>query len=257
MGGTTINPTDFVRSLTDDKCDPDLGLKVYNYLKDLGLETVEPANYQPAAAFTALENGIYAAYAFLGLDVEHDPSIKDTPKRFAKMFVGELTKGLHYEFFPKCTATPNGGVKQVEEPWSASKIGGPPQTRTIGKYDQMVLVQRIRTTSLCEHHLQTIDGFTHIAYIPGSKVLGLSKFARIAEFFAARPQIQERMTEQIYHALEFILGTPDIAVVQKAVHFCMRARGAKQPESWTTTNKMGGRFLTIPALREEFLNGID
>lgn len=232
--------TKFVAGLIEDKCDPILGKQVRAYLMSLGLENMLlPDNYEPGMAFIALVEGISLAYKHLGLDVFNDPSITDTPERFAKMFVGELTKGLNYDFFPKCTATPNG-------------VGG----TLMGAVDEAVIVKKIRITSLCEHHLQTIDGYAHIAYIPKDKVLGLSKFARVAEFFAARPQIQERMTEQVFHALSFILGTEDIAVAIDATHFCMRARGVRQPESTTQTNKVGGRFLTNPSLRKEFLDAI-
>ncbi|MEB3067294.1 GTP cyclohydrolase I, partial [Parvimonas micra] len=192
--------------------------------------------------------------------------------------VGELTKGLNYDFFPKMTATPNGHevldedaftdyVTDRQGAWGNEKSQAEilamestverkiELTSTVGAYDQMVLVDAIQTVSLCEHHLQTIDGFTHIAYIPGKKVLGLSKFARVVEFFAARPQIQEKFTEQVFAALSFVLETDDIAVVCKAKHFCMHARGAKQHNSLTTTNKMGGLFMTNDALRKEFFDG--
>lgn len=268
--------TAFVASLIEDKSDPILGAKVKQYLRQLGLENTYQPNeedsralvpgYRPKAAFTALEQGIHGAYVHLGLDVQRDPSIQDTPKRFAKMFVGELTRGLNYDFFPKCTATPNGNMipnpdyaKELEAAATArigETVKKPEEFIVKGGYDQMVLVKDITTVSLCEHHLQTIDGVTHIAYIPKHKVLGLSKFARVAEFFAARPQIQERMTEQIYAALQFILGTDDIAVVQDSVHFCMRARGVRQPNSRTFTDKVGGRFLTNATLRKEFFDAI-
>lgn len=251
--------TDFVKSLVDDKCDPLLGEQIHLHLLKQGLETVDPTQYNPGAAFIALDNGMYGAYKFLGLDVAHDPSIKDTPKRYAKMFVGELTRGLNYDLFPKCTATPNGNVLAGRAPDTHHPVGPKDtgETRTtIGRVDEVVMVKNIRITSLCEHHLQTIDGFCHIAYLPKDKLLGLSKFARVAEFFAARPQVQERMTEQVYHALTLILGTEDIAVVVDAVHFCMRARGVKQPESWTQTNRMGGVFLTKSEARNEFLAAI-
>lgn len=262
--------TEFIKNLVDDKNDPALGHAVRAHLASLALEPAlvdeddtraNPPVYHPKVAFDALKTGIYNAYQHLGLDVERDPSLKDTPKRFAAMFVGELTKGLNYDFFPKCTATPNGQTVRVEIPTTSSSIGGEKDSgglrvAQIGAYNQMVLVNNIRITSLCEHHLQTIDGFAHIAYIPDKTVIGLSKLARVAEFFAARPQIQERMTDQIYHALSFILGTPNVAVSINATHFCMRARGVKQPESGTTTNKMGGLFMSELGLREEFLNAI-
>lgn len=248
--------TNYVRQLVEDKCDPKLGAAVKAKLQELGLEPVIDdsralaPSYHPKMAHSALEQGIRNAFSSLGLDVQNDPSIQDTPRRYATMFVGELTKGLNYDFFPKCTATPNGQTSTTRNLFEA------PQEVRVGAYDQMVLVEKIQTTSLCEHHLQTIDGFTHIAYIPGEKVLGLSKFARVTDFFARRPQIQERMTEQIYAALSFILKTEDVAVIQKATHFCMRARGASQHSSETTTNKMGGKFMTNLALREELFNAI-
>lgn len=256
--------TAFVSSLTDDKCDPELGARVKRHLRSLGLENTYdqdintnlalPPVYSPTTAYDALKTGIYNAYKHLNLDVDGDPSIQDTPRRFAKMFVGELTRGLNYDFFPKCTATPNGIEIDAHPPETQSRIDPKERKKSIGKYDQMVLVKDIVTVSLCEHHLQTIDGVTHIAYIPNGKVLGLSKFARVAEFFAARPQIQERMTEQTHAALCYILETEDVAVIQDSVHFCMRARGVKQPSSRTQTDKMTGRFLTNPSLRQELLN---
>lgn len=249
--------TAFVSGLVDDKCDPKLGAEVKKHLQKVGLDTTSGI-YEPEKAFADLERGVEDAFNRLGLSTYTDPSVKDTPKRFAKMFIGELTRGLNYDFFPRMTTVPNGNLVTKEAPETRSQISpeDKEQKEVVGAYDQMVLVESIRTTSLCEHHLQTIDGFTHIAYIPNEKVLGLSKFARVTEFFAARPQIQERMTEQIYHALSYVLETEDIAVVQKAVHFCMRARGVKQPESWTQTNKMGGRFLTNAEMRKEFLDAI-
>lgn len=249
--------TEFVKGLVDDKCDPLLGSEVKARLTKLGLETAVTGVYDPSSAFYYLEEGIAGAYKSLGLDPK-DPSLIDTPRRFAKMFVGELTKGLNYDFFPKCTAVPNGNVLVERAPYTRHPLGEKDLTveKTVGVFDEVVQVKNIRITSLCEHHLQTIDGFAHIAYLPNTKVLGLSKFARVAEFFAARPQVQERMTEQIYHTLAHILETDNIAVVVDAVHFCMRARGVRQPESWTQTNKMGGVFLTKPEARKEFLDAI-
>lgn len=225
---------DYVLSLTNNKYDPQLGSKVHECLLELGLETPGTGVLEsnPEKAFQHLAEGINQGMASLGLYMG-DPSLIDTPRRFAAMFVGELTIGLNYNLFPKIKVTPNSM-----------------------SYDEMVLVANIQTTSLCEHHLQTIDGVTHIAYIPDKKVMGLSKFARITEFFARRPQIQERMTEQIFASLGLILETHDIAVVQRATHYCMKARGALQHGSQTTTSKMGGRFLTNPALRQEFFHAI-
>jgi GTP cyclohydrolase I len=148
------------------------------------------------------------------------------------MFVGELFRGLNYDFFPKCT------------------------TSTADCAHHMVLSGGIETVSVCEHHFQTIYGTTWIAYIPQTQLLGLSKFARVTDFFARRPQVQERMTEQIYHALAFILETESVAVVQRCQHFCMKARGVMQQNSWTETSKMGGKFFAEAKLRDEFITAI-
>jgi len=228
----STNPnTRFVEDLNVIKSDKQLGLKIHDYLVELGLENpmidAPPLSRQ---AHEALVEGFTNAFAYMSIDTL-DPSMKDTPRRYADMFIGELTKGLNYDFFPKCTATP-----AID--------------------DQMVIVKDCRVTSLCEHHLQTIDGVAHIAYIPKNSLLGLSKFARLVEFFSRRPQVQERLTAQIYHTLTWVLGTDDVAVVVDATHYCMKARGAMQGAATTQTNKMGGRFLTQPAAREEFFNGI-
>lgn len=213
------------------KVDPKLGHQVKEYLITRELETqLLPAQAQ--AAHKSLKEGVRGFLIGMGLDIEGDLSIVNTPSRVADMFVGELCYGLDYNNFPKCTTSPTMGT------------------------DEMVLVDSIQTVSLCEHHFQTITGVTHIAYIPGKELLGLSKFARVTNFFARRPQVQERMTEQIHAALEFILGTDDIAVMQVATHNCMRARGAMDPTSKTTTSKLGGRFMTNPALRAEFMQAI-
>lgn len=246
-GGSTA----YVAGLLDDKCDPALGCMVQQHLHKLGFETPRDlsATYDPQMAAAHLQEGVYNAFRNLGLDVE-DPSLRETPKRFACMVIGELTKGLNYDFFPKCTTVPNGKQTPEDKPLpGGGEVLRYPVSK--GAYNQMVLVRKVQTISLCEHHLQTIDGFTHVAYIPTTKVLGLSKVARVVDFFARRPQIQERMTEQIFHALNLILETDDIAVVQTATHFCMKARGVLQHASDTTTDKMGGRFMTNPALREE------
>jgi GTP cyclohydrolase I len=235
--------TAYVLSLSDNKCDPELGAEVEAHLRKLGWlpgmdrhgMLMEGARYDPETAVSHLTNGIKLGMANLGLDMANDPSLKDTPKRFAKMLVGELTKGLNFNFFPKCTDFPNGEDE-------------------VGKVNEMVFLGNIQTISLCEHHLQTIYGDTHIAYLPDTKMIGLSKLARVTDFFARRPQVQERMTEQIYHALSYVLKTEDVAVVQSCAHYCMRARGSLQHSSVMKTNKMGGRFLSNPALRQEFLD---
>jgi GTP cyclohydrolase I len=146
------------------------------------------------------------------------------------MYCSEIFEGLNYANFPKCTTIEN-------------RMG----------YDEIVCVRNNIVRSTCEHHLQPIYGRASIAYIPNKKVLGLSKFARVVDFFASRPQVQERFTEQVYAALSFILDTEDIAVLVEADHFCMKMRGVEEYCSDTVTSKMGGRFRTNSNARREVL----
>ena len=168
----------------------------------------------------------------LGLDLKDD-SLIDTPKRVAKMYVNEIFWGLDYEAFPKCTAVEN----KME-------------------YESMVIERNINVQSNCEHHFVVIDGVGTVAYIPNKKVLGLSKLNRVVEYFAKRPQIQERLTEQVYYALQYILDTDNIAVVIDAQHYCVKSRGVEDVGSSTITSKLGGGFKDDPALRHEFMNMI-
>ena len=120
----------------------------------------------------------------------------------------------------------------------------------------MVVEININFQSNCEHHFVVIDGLATVAYIPNKKVLGLSKINRIVEYFAKRPQIQERLTEQVFHALQFILETDNVAVVVNARHYCVRSRGVEDAGSSTITSKLGGGFRdkADPGLRAEFLS---
>lgn len=211
------------------KTDLQLGLKVQAELIKHGVET--PTTIHNAMNHEDKKRAIEASFTSimqnLGLDLKDD-SLKDTPKRVAKMYCEEIFKGLDYNHFPKCTTVDN-------------KMS----------YDEMVLCENVKTISVCEHHFVTIDGLARIAYIPKNKVLGLSKINRIVKFFSQRPQIQERLTEQIYHALAFILETEDVAVKIDAVHYCVKSRGVEDCSS-TRTIKLGGIFKN-PATRAEFL----
>jgi GTP cyclohydrolase I len=166
----------------------------------------------------------------MGLDLADD-SLMDTPKRVAKMYVNEIFWGLDYDAFPKCTTVDN-------------KM----------KYDEMVVERNINVQSNCEHHFVVIDGLATVGYIPKQKVLGLSKINRIVEYFAKRPQIQERLTEQVYYALQYILDTDNIGVVIDAKHYCVKSRGVEDVGSSTVTSKLGGVFKSDPAVRAEFMN---
>jgi GTP cyclohydrolase I len=168
----------------------------------------------------------------LGLDLTDD-SLKDTPHRVAKMYVDEIFYGLETEKFPKITIVEN-------------KFD----------YDHAVIEVNIVTNSHCEHHFVPIIGKTHIAYIPNKKVLGLSKLNRIVDYFAKRPQIQERLTLQIHQALVNILETDNVAVVTDAMHACVKTRGIKDVTSMTRTSKLSGVFIQDNSHRLEFMNAI-
>lgn len=220
-------------SLNKHKTDSELGIKVLKHLEEKKVHT--PGNFvnkDEEEQISNISKNFREIMAQLGLDLEDD-SLQDTPNRVAKMFVREIFWGLNPKNFPKCTTVEN-------------KMS----------YDEMVLERNISVQSNCEHHFVIIDGVAHVAYIPNKKVLGLSKINRIVEYFAKRPQIQERLTEQIFHALEFILETENIAVVINAQHYCVKSRGVEDVNSDTVTSKMGGLFMEDRGLRNEFLNFI-
>jgi GTP cyclohydrolase I len=121
------------------------------------------------------------------------------------------------------------------------------------KYDQMVLVKDISILSVCEHHFATIHGKATIAYIPGRRVIGLSKINRIAHYFSRRPQVQERMTKQIADCLEFVLETSNVAVHIDARHYCVISRGVEDRNSSTVTSDLRGVFKSASETRGEFL----
>jgi GTP cyclohydrolase I len=170
-----------------------------------------------------------AIMEILGLDLTDDSLVR-TPYRIAKMYVDEIFSGLDYVNFPKITVIEN-------------KM----------KVDEMVKVKDITLTSTCEHHFATIDGYAKVAYLPRNKIIGLSKINRIVQFFAKRPQVQERLTQQILVALQALLETQDVAVTITATHYCVKSRGIQDATSKTTTTSLGGYFKFNPASRHEFL----
>jgi len=218
-------------SYNKTKTDPELGQKVHQHLVAMGVETPMNPNYlDRKEKIDLIEKHMYQIMNTLGLDLSDD-SLIETPKRVAKMYVNEIFWGLDYEAFPKCTTVDN-------------KM----------KYNEMVVERNVNVQSNCEHHLVVIDGLATVAYVPNDKVLGLSKINRIVEYFSKRPQIQERLTEQIYHAMQFILETENVAVMIDAQHYCVKSRGVEDTGSSTVTSKLGGGFKTDPALRNEFLS---
>ncbi|MCC7501069.1 MAG: GTP cyclohydrolase I FolE [Flavobacteriales bacterium] len=164
----------------------------------------------------------------LGLDLTDD-SLKDTPQRVAKMYVQEVFGGLDPQKRPTPTLFDNTYA-----------------------YTGMLVETGIRVHSFCEHHLVPIIGKASVAYHSSGKVIGLSKLNRIVHYYASRPQVQERLTEQIAAELKQVLRTEDVAVLIEAEHMCVKLRGVKDEDSLTTTVHYGGRFAEGPA-RSEFL----
>jgi GTP cyclohydrolase I len=121
-------------------------------------------------------------------------------------------------------------------------------------YDQMIIARRVNIKSMCEHHFQTIDGVATIAYIPTTRVIGLSKINRLADYFSRRPQVQERLTKQIADCLEFVLDTPHVAIHIDARHYCLVSRGIEDSASTTVTSDLRGDFKTKTELRQEFIS---
>lgn len=165
----------------------------------------------------------------LGLDLTDD-SLSGTPYRFAKMYVKELFYGLNPKNKPKLSVFEN-------------KYG----------YQKMLVEQHITIDSSCEHHFLPITGHAHIAYVPKDKVVGLSKINRLVDYYAHRPQVQERLSLQILKELQSVLETEDVIVMISAKHLCVSSRGIKDKDSFTTTIEYGGCFEE-DAKREEFLN---
>ena len=218
-------------SFNKTKTDPVLGEQVHQHLIACGVETPFVDNgLGNREKIDAIENHFSAIMQIIGLDLGDD-SLRETPNRVAKMYINEIFWGLDWSAFPKCTTVDN-------------KM----------KYDEMVIERNINVQSNCEHHFVVIDGKATVAYIPKQKVLGLSKINRIVEYFAKRPQIQERLTEQIYYALQYILETDNIAVVIDAQHYCVKSRGVEDVGSSTITSKLGGDFKSDLAVRAEFMN---
>lgn len=167
----------------------------------------------------------------LGLDLTDD-SLKGTPNRVAKMFVNEIFSGLDPDKKPNASTFDNKY-----------------------KYGEMLVEKNITVYSTCEHHLLPIVGRAHIAYISNGTVVGLSKMNRIVDYYAKRPQVQERLTIQIVKELQNVLNTDDVACVIDAKHLCVNSRGIRDIESSTVTSEFGGKFKE-PDTRRELLEYI-
>jgi len=167
----------------------------------------------------------------LGMDLTDD-SLQNTPNRVAKMFVNEIFGGLHPDRKPKVSTFKNKY-----------------------KYGEMLVEKNIVLYSTCEHHLLPIVGKAHVAYISSGHVIGLSKMNRIVDYYARRPQVQERLTMQIVQELQRVLKTEDVACVIDAKHLCVNSRGIRDIDSSTVTSEFGGKFINLDT-RREFLDYI-
>ena len=224
--------TAIARSDTDFQSNLSLEAQlVRNALIEKGLETpMSGIKLSRDEKYTRIRDAMAQVATALGLDLKDD-SLQETPHRIAKMYVDEIFSGLNYESFPKISLIKN--KMNTEE---------------------MIKVKAVKVISTCEHHFVTIDGLANVAYLPGKKIIGLSKINRIVSFFAQRPQVQERLTQQILVALQTLLDTRDVAVFIDATHYCVKARGIMDASSRTETSAFGGLFKSDQSLRDNFLN---
>jgi len=182
-----------------------------------------------AQKIETIEKDIKNVMQTLGLDLTDD-SLQGTPRRVAKMFVQEIFGGLNPDKRPKMSTFKNQY-----------------------KYGEMLVEKNIGVYSTCEHHLLPVIGRAHIGYISSGRVIGLSKLNRIVNYYAKRPQVQERMTMQIVQDLQKVLKTEDVACVIDAKHMCVITRGIEDTDSSTITSEFGGKFKD-PAVKREFLD---
>ena len=224
--------TAIARSDTDFQSNLSLEAQlVRTALIEKGLETpMSGIKLSRDEKYTRIRDAMTQVATALGLDLKDD-SLQETPHRIAKMYVDEIFSGLNYESFPKISLIKN--KMNTEE---------------------MIKVKAVKVISTCEHHFVTIDGLANVAYLPGKKIIGLSKINRIVSFFAQRPQVQERLTQQILVALQTLLDTRDVAVFIDATHYCVKARGIMDASSRTETSALGGLFKSDQSLRDNFLN---
>ncbi len=190
-------------------------------------KNIDTEELEKLVDLAAIKDAVRTILSAVGEDPDR-PGLQDTPRRVAEMYM-EMFAGLHVD-----------PARHLEVVF--------PET-----YDEMVLIRDIPFTSMCEHHLLPFSGVAHVAYIPNGKVTGLSKIARVVEEIARRPQVQERMTQQVADLISGHLNTTGVAVVVSAEHSCMSIRGIKKPGSKTVTSALRGLFKTSQSTRAEFM----
>lgn len=196
-----------------------------NYLDEL--PSLESEAVDENSKMELIEKHFREIMLLLGLNLEDD-SLKDTPRRVAKMYVKEIFKGLNPANKPK--------IQLFENKFN---------------YNQMLVEKNIKVHSYCEHHFVPIIGKAHVAYLSNGEVIGLSKINRIVDYYARRPQIQERLTVEIAEELKSVLNTEDVAVVIEADHMCVALRGVEDDHSSTSTSSFHGKFKDS-LVRQEF-----
>jgi GTP cyclohydrolase I len=217
-------------------------MKVEDFLDNMEDEDHMSANEQTplrpdafelsdAEKIKSIKKNMYEILHTLGMDMTDD-SLKGTPNRVAKMFVNEIFSGLKPEAKPSASTFENKY-----------------------KYNEMLVEKNIVLYSTCEHHLLPIVGRAHVAYISNGNVVGLSKMNRIVDYYAKRPQVQERLNIQIVRELQNVMNTEDVACVIDAKHLCVNSRGIRDIDSSTVTGEFGGKFKD-PQVKAEFLNYI-
>lgn len=218
------------------KSNKELGKLVNEHLTNLGIHTpiTDLVNESRDHKVDKITHLMKEVLETLGLDLTDD-SLEETPLRVAKMYVDEIFSGLVPDNFPKCTTVEN----------------------KFAHGDEFVQVNDITLFADCEHHLRPIVGKANVAYIPKNKILGLSKLNRLVQYFAQRPQVQERLTSQIAHAIAYITESDDVIVHIDAAHMCVSQRGVKDTSSTTSTISALGRFGESNSnLRHEFINSL-
>lgn len=211
--------------LTDEIGDNHVATSYENPVRDDAFEMEDEAKIEK------IKGHVHEIMETLGMDMTDD-SLRGTPNRVAKMYVNEIFGGLDPQKKPKASTFENNY-----------------------KYGEMLVEKNITVYSTCEHHLLPIIGRAHVAYISSGRVVGLSKMNRIVNYYAKRPQVQERLTMQIVKELQKALNTEDVACIIDAKHLCVNSRGISDIESSTVTSEYGGKFKE-ENVRKELLNYI-
>ncbi len=196
------------------------------------LQVSDEAGQDDEIKISLISNHFKKIMILLGIDL-NDDSLRGTPDRVAKMYVKEIFSGLNIRNKP--------GITLFENKYN---------------YNEMLVEKNITIYTYCEHHFVPIMGKAHVAYYSSGKVIGLSKINRIVEYYCKRPQVQERLTNDIAEELKEVLQTEDVAIVIDAVHFCVASRGVRDTNSSTLTAYYGGKFSN-PEVKNEFLKMLD